>query len=104
MKVTGASRRSAAPGSQFVGVAGYSDDPCAPSSSRRTLGRIRTIRGPHPTQAPIQAVFRLRRWRALARAKRYATVAVTSDAHSQDNVPPLPPAARFPLLPYPVPT
>jgi hypothetical protein len=29
MKIEGASRRSAAPGSQFVGVAEYGDDSCA---------------------------------------------------------------------------
>jgi hypothetical protein len=47
MKVTGASRRSAAPGSQSVGVAAYGDDSCAfqHSSSTRTN---RAILGAYP--------------------------------------------------------
>jgi hypothetical protein len=102
MKVTGASRRSAAPGSQFVGVAGYGDDPGAFQQSSGTRTN-RTIRGGHPTHAPFQIAFRLWRWLALAREQRHITVAVTSSAQSQDNASLLPARRPSSRLRYPLP-
>jgi hypothetical protein len=102
MKVTGASRRSAAPGSQFGGVAECGDDSCAfqQSSSTRTN---RTIRGAHPIHARLQIAFRLWRLLALAREQRHTTVAVTTSAPSQDNASPLPARRRSSRLRYPSP-
>ena len=66
MKVTGASRRSAAPGSQFVGVAGYGDGSCAFQQSSSTRMN-RTICAASSIHAPLQIAFHLLRWLALAR-------------------------------------
>jgi hypothetical protein len=83
MKVTGASRRSAAPGSQSIGVAEYGDDPCAFQQSWSARTKQANL-GRNP--ALLQSRLAIGAQRAFT-PEPAAPVAIASDASQATHRP-----------------